>query len=190
MTQTFTIKAQEARIIATALACCMSNEKTRYYLCGICLENDKDTGLTAIATDGHKLGKLKVKLPELLAKDFRVIMPVDAVTFLGKISKKEGGSIEFEITDTTIKFTLGSLVASFKLVDATFPDWKRTLPNDPKPVVAFNARYLEEIAEAARKSGTTGILKLNFVEGASAKSPALIETGNEALEYVLMPTRF
>lgn len=186
----FTLSAYAASNIAVALACCMSTEETRYYLNGICLENDKDYGLMALATDGHRLGKLKIKLDELLPKNFKVIIPIDAVTWLGKIGKKESAPVEFVIDDTTITFKCGGQSASFELIDGNFPDWQRTLPNDPKPVAAFNAIYLAEIAEAARKSGTTNIVKLHMVDGLEASAPTLIKTGNEALEYVLMPTRF
>lgn len=187
MTHTFTLKAHEARNISVALSCCMSNEETRNYLCGVALQNDDTNGLMAIATDGHRLGKLK--LPADCGGTFSVIMPRDAVAWLGKISKKEAASVEFQIHETTIVFICGGQSATFKLVDGNFPDWQRTMPNNPQPVVGFQAVLLAEIAESIKKTGATGLLKLCLVPDSPATSPALIQTGNDALEYVLMPMR-
>lgn len=187
MIHTFALPAYDARNIAVALACCMSKQETHYYLNGIALQNDDTLGLMAIATDGHRMGKLKL-LADCTAP-FSVIMPVDAVTWLGKLSKK-AWKVDFAVDDETISFTCDGQSATFKLVNGNFPEWQRTMPNDPQPVVGFSALYLSEIAAAARKTGSTNIVKMHFVEGSAASSPALIKTGNCNLEYVLMPMRF
>ncbi|HCK33482.1 MAG TPA: DNA polymerase III subunit beta, partial [Rhodospirillaceae bacterium] len=67
---TFTLPAADLRAIIDKTKFAMSTEETRYYLNGIYLhaiEKDGVALLCAVATDGHRLAKFEMPLPESAA---------------------------------------------------------------------------------------------------------------------------
>lgn len=114
----------------------ISTEETRYYLNGIYLHVDGGT-LTAVATDGHRLARNTG--PD--SDDFEgVIVPRKAVGLLPK------GELGAAIGKTKIRFTQGDTVITSKLIDGTFPDYKRILPTGNDKIVTFDADAMSKSA--------------------------------------------
>lgn len=111
----------------------ISNEETRYYLNGVCLQfEDEGDTIRATATDGHRMGSRTAGLPARfkLAKDEAIptfIIPADAVKFLSKhIAALE---VRVRITDALASFVAGGMVFTTKLIEGPFPDWRRVVPD-------------------------------------------------------------
>jgi DNA polymerase-3 subunit beta len=125
--------------ILKAVAPCMSSEETRYYLRGIniCAQDDR---LTFVATDGHRLGHVKMTDKDFAGKP--VILPREAVTLASKIAMP--GAVRLTITQGWIQIDIGAKPESddksglsqlncgfsilTKVVDGTFPDYQRVFP--------------------------------------------------------------
>jgi DNA polymerase-3 subunit beta len=113
----------------------ISTEETRYYLNGIFLhhaknQDEKDV-LRAVATDGHRLARVEVALPEG-AKDIpSVIIPRKAIMEIKKILDEEDKTktVTVALSDTKIKITGSSVVLVSKLIDGTFPDYEKVIPS-------------------------------------------------------------
>ena len=106
----------------------MSNEETRYYLNGVFLHT-VDGALTAVATDGHRLSS------NTGAEGFDfdgVIVPRKAVdTMLA-------GKVQVALSRTKIRITSGDTVMTSKLIDGTFPDYRRIIPSANANIVRFD----------------------------------------------------
>jgi len=130
-THEFTMPAADlARIIAkTAFA--ISTEETRYYLNGIFLHVDEDEKrmpvLRGVATDGHRMARCECPAPDGSNGMPGIIVPRKAV---GEISKllDAGGDIKVEVSDTKIRIAIGGVSLLSKLIEGTFPDYKRVTP--------------------------------------------------------------
>lgn len=196
----FYLEIREAISIAKALTPCMTLDPSRHYLDGVCLDASSE-GLFAVASDGHRLGRLKLKMlneagePVALEYNFQHIIPRQAVETLGRFKpdKKQKEFVCFEITDGKVAFTIFPAInpASwiFPLVDGQFPEWRRTVPSTPADVTAaFNVDYLIELCRAAKAqdSSRTTLVNLHI---RSASAPATLEI-NDNLSFVLMPARF
>ncbi len=111
----------------------ISTEETRYYLNGIYLHTPTIEGRTllrAVATDGHRLARAQTSVPEGADGMPGIIIPRKTV---GEIQKLLDGAdpaalAAIEISDTKIRVTFGPVVLTSKLIDGTFPDYARVIP--------------------------------------------------------------
>jgi DNA polymerase-3 subunit beta len=118
----------------------ISTEETRYYLNGIYLHAIEANGklkLRAVATDGHRLARTEIEAPAGSEGMPGIIIPRKTVSELQKLVDAPDIAVTVELSDTKIRFTIGSVVLTSKLIDGTFPDYQRVIPtgNDKKLVV-------------------------------------------------------
>ena len=136
----FTVTAGDFRALIDRTRFAISTEETRYYLNGIYLHavtTDGGERLRAVATDGHRLARVEMPLPEGAAGMPGVIVPRKTVNELRKLIDETGGDVEVALSDTKIRFAFDDAVLTSKLIDGTFPDYERVIPvgNDKMMVV-------------------------------------------------------
>ncbi|MGN6537131.1 MAG: DNA polymerase III subunit beta [Mesorhizobium sp.] len=118
----------------------ISTEETRYYLNGIYLHAMEVGGklkLRSVATDGHRLARAELDAPAGSEGMPGIIIPRKTVSELQKLVDDPDVAVTVELSDTKIRFTIGSVVLTSKLIDGTFPDYQRVIPtgNDKKLVI-------------------------------------------------------
>lgn len=117
----------------------MSTKETHYYLNGIYLEPDGDH-LIATATDGHTLISRKI-----VAKTGApgVIVPRPVVDQIAKLGV-DGATLRWD----SVRFELetSSVILRSKLIDGTFPEYKRVIPPmDGEPLVVERQALISSI---------------------------------------------
>ena len=115
----------------------ISTEETRYYLNGIYLHAVESSGalkLRSVATDGHRLARAETEAPAGCEGMPGIIIPRKTVSELQKLLDDPDVAVTVELSDTKIRFTIGGVVLTSKLIDGTFPDYQRVIPtgNDKK----------------------------------------------------------
>jgi DNA polymerase III subunit beta len=118
----------------------ISTEETRYYLNGIFLHthgDGQDLKLRAVATDGHRLARSEIAAPSGSEGMPGIIVPRKTVSELQKLLDNPETVVTVELSDTKIRFTIGPVVLTSKLIDGTFPDYQRVIPtgNDRKLII-------------------------------------------------------
>jgi DNA polymerase-3 subunit beta len=136
----FAIKAGVLRDLIDRTRFAISTEETRYYLNGIYLHAAESEGapvLRAVATDGHRLARVEEPLPEGAKSMPGVIVPRKTVNEVRKLAEETQDEIEIRLSDTKIRFGLGTVSLTSKLIDGTFPEYERVIPrgNDKKLTV-------------------------------------------------------
>jgi DNA polymerase-3 subunit beta len=122
----------------------MSTEETRYYLNGIFLHT-KDGMLKAAATDGHRLALSAISYEGASIPD--IIVPRKTIGELGKLLGEVEGDLQVHLSATKIRFDLGRLVLTSKLVDGTYPDYSRVIPTGNDKVMSTGVRPLSSAAD-------------------------------------------
>jgi len=194
-----------AKALASAIAAvsfAISTEETRYYLNGIYLHSVED-GIMLVATDGHRLAKRFIALPEgMEGPNPGIIIPRKTVGVISRILPKEG-TVSIAASDAKVMIVTGDTRLTSKLIDGTFPDYQRVIPQAGPMRVELDGKALSaavdrvstvstERGRAARFAFRDGQLTLtvtnldagNAEEAISYDGEAEIETGFNA-KYVL-----
>ncbi len=127
MPHNFTIGADTLLQLIENTSFAISTEETRYYLNGIYFHTEASK-LNAVATDGHRLAKASIKTPKGAEDIPGVIVPRKTIAELHKLLEQTDSDVEISLSDTKIKFTVNHVILTSKLVDGTFPDYKRVIP--------------------------------------------------------------
>jgi len=123
----------------------ISNEETRYFLNGLYFNinvNDNKTIVTLVGTDGHRLAKFSYGLDQTDLKISGVIIPKKTIYELSKLLSDTDQKIEINVSSSKIIFYIGDLIFISKLIDGSFPDYKRVIPSDNNNILEINREML------------------------------------------------
>ena len=130
-THSFSLPAADLKALIEKTRFAISTEETRYYLNGIYLHHVDIGGaarLRAVATDGHRLAQVEVDAPEGSAGMPGIIVPRKTVLELARLIEDTDATVEVSLSASKIRFVAGSLTLTSKLIDGTFPDYERVIP--------------------------------------------------------------
>ena len=119
----------------------ISNEETRYFLNGLYFnihKNDKKTNITLVGTDGHRLAKFSHEVAENIDQVIGAIIPKKTIYELSKLLTETSNDLEMIISSNKITFYINDIVLVSKLIDGTFPDYKRVIPLDNENTIEIN----------------------------------------------------
>jgi DNA polymerase III subunit beta len=180
----FTLTAAELRSLVDRTRFAISTEETRYYLNGIYLhatKNDEVPVIRAVATDGHRLARVEMVMPEGAAGMPGVIVPRKTVIELRKLVDESEDEIQVSLSETKIRFATGEATLTSKLIDGTFPDYDRVIPSNNDKVLEVKCK---EFAEAVDRVSTISTeksraVKLAIAPGSNGGSLAVSATSPE-----------
>ncbi len=127
----FTVAGTELRGLIDRTQFAISTEETRYYLNGIYLHLvtvGEAKMLRAVATDGHRLAQAQMPTPAGLDTMPGIIVPRKTVGELQKLLEGVDDDVRVEVSDNKIRVAIGNVVLTSKLIDGTFPDYVRVIP--------------------------------------------------------------
>lgn len=142
----FEIPAATLRDIVDKTRFAISTEETRYYLNGIFFHvtDDAQPVLKAAATDGHRLARFTLPRPDGAEGMPDVIIPRKCIGELRKMLDELDGTVEIALSDSKVRFGLGTAVMTSKLIDGTFPDYNRVIPTGNDKLLKIDPRSFEE----------------------------------------------
>ena len=185
----FALPAGQLRELIDRTRFAISTEETRYYLNGIYLHATEAGGakvLRAVATDGHRLARVEEPLPDGASGMPGVIIPRKTVNELRKLAEEVQDEIQVALSDTKIRFTLGPVQLTSKLIDGTFPEYERVIPRGNDKVLRVAKKdFAEAVARVAGiSSERSRPVKLSVDRNHLLLSAARAELGQaqEALE--------
>jgi len=184
----FTLTAAELRTLIDRTRFAISTEETRYYLNGIYLhatKNNEVPVLRSVATDGHRLARVEMVLPEGAAGMPGVIVPRKTVLELRKLVEEGDAEGQIALGDTKIRCAIGEAALTSKLIDGTFPDYDRVIPTGNDKMLEVPCK---EFAEAVDRVSTISTersraVKLAIDKGTLTVSATSPENGT-AIEEV------
>ncbi|HEY2446304.1 MAG TPA: DNA polymerase III subunit beta [Rhizomicrobium sp.] len=143
----------------------ISTEETRFYLNGIYLHAHKDGKakgeMRAVATDGHRLARFQLELPDGAVEMPGAIVPRKTVGELRRLLDDAEGGIDVSLSDTKIQFATDGVELTSKLIDGTFPDYQRVIPSANDKVLSLDSR---EFAQAVDRVSTISADKTRAVK--------------------------
>ncbi len=183
----FTISASQFNSLIEKARFAVSTEETRYYLNGIyfhAVESGNLKVLRSVATDGHRLAKIEVPLPQGASGMPGVIIPRKAIGELGKLVAEGGGEVEISLSDSKIRFVCGSATLISKLIDGTFPDYERVIPSGNDKIMEVDGKQLTQAVDRVSviASDKTRGIKFSLAKGKLTLSSDSAEYGSATEE--------
>jgi DNA polymerase III subunit beta len=133
----------------------ISPEETRYYLNGIYMhvQNAGNTSrLVMVTTDGHRLARHDMSTADgSPVPDFGgVLVPRKTVAHLLKVTGQKGApeTMRVIVNHQKIRFVVGNIDVVSKLIDGTFPDYRRVIPSANDKAATFDKAALIEALKA------------------------------------------
>jgi DNA polymerase III subunit beta len=189
MTHKFAVKAADLKRLIDKTQFAISTEETRYYLNGIYLHvagSGKAQTLRAVATDGHRLAQVELELPGGAAGMPGIIVPRKTVGEVQRLLEDNEAEVAIELSAGKIRFTVGAVVLTSKLIDGTFPDYGRVIPaNNDKELVVDKKEFEAAVDRVSTVSSERGrAVKLSITGGKLLLSVTNPDSGsaNEELE--------
>ena len=189
MTHKFTLKAADLKRLIDKTQFAISTEETRYYLAGIYLHEagaGKAQTLRAVATDGHRLAQMEIELPKGAEGMPGIIVPRKTVAEVQRLLEDNDAEVAIQLSPGKIRFTIGELILTSKLIDGTFPDYARVIPvNNDKELVVDKKEFEAAVDRVSTVSSERGrAVKLSITGGKLLLSVTNPDSGsaNEELE--------
>lgn len=185
----FEIGAHDLRRLIDKTRFAISTEETRYYLNGVYMHGVASEGhdvLRTVATDGHRLALAEIAAPTGAANLAGVIIPRKAIGEARRLIDGHDGAVQIEVSDSKIVFKAGRAKLTSKLIDGSFPDYMRVIPqnNDKKLTIdnkAFEAA-VDRVATVSAERSRSVKMSLASDRLTLAVSHAETGQGSEELE--------
>jgi DNA polymerase-3 subunit beta len=194
----FSAKAEVLRRLFDKSKFAISTEETRYYLNGVYMHvatGEDGKVLRCVATDGHRLARIDAPLPKNADDMPGVIVPRKTVGEMRKLLDQDDMEIAVSVSETKVRFATPDITLTSKVIDGTFPDYTRVIPQG-------NTRQLEvdaaEFAKAVDRVATVSsersravklqldedrlILSVNAPDSGAAEEELAVSYSDERLE--------
>jgi len=183
----FTLTVAEVKALIDKTRFAISTEETRYYLNGIYLhaaERDGVAVLRAVATDGHRLASMEVPLPKGAEGLPSVIVPRKTVGEVRKLVDETTADVAIGLSEAKIRFSFDDTVLTSKLIDGTFPDYQRVIPEGNDKQLDIDTKGFAAAVDrvSAISSEKSRAVKLNLASGSLILSASNPEEGSATEE--------
>ena len=187
MTHSFKLAASDLKRLIDKTQFAISTEETRYYLNGIYLHaagTAKAATLRAVATDGHRLAQVELPLPDGADGMPGIIVPRKTVGEVQRLIETGEGEVAIELSAGKIRFSIGDVVLTSKLIDGTFPDYARVIPaNNDKSLIVDKKDFEAAVDRVSTVSSERGrAVKLSITGGKLVLSVTNPDSGSATEE--------
>lgn len=194
----FTAKAGILRRLFDKTKFAISTEETRYYLNGVYMhvaDGEEGQVLRCVATDGHRLARIDAELPIGASDMPGVIVPRKTVGELRKLLEEDDLDVAVSVSETKLRFATPDISLTSKVIDGTFPDYNRVIPqgNTRKLEVDANdfAKAVDRVATVSSERSRAVklavdedrlILSVNAPDSGAAEEELAVAYGDEPIE--------
>jgi DNA polymerase-3 subunit beta len=183
MSHEFKIAAADLKKLLDKTRFAISTEETRYYLNGIYfhIASNTEPTLRAVATDGHRLAQIELPRPAGADSMPGVIIPRKTVHELHRLLEDSEVEVRVGVSTSKVRFEIGTVTVTSKLIDGTFPDYGRVIPqHNDKVLTVSNSQFMAAVDRVSTIASERGravklnlsddrmVLSVNNPEGGSA----------------------
>lgn len=183
----FSLTAESLRALIDRTKFAISTEETRYYLNGIywhATESGSAKLMRAVATDGHRLARIEMPLPEGAENMPGVIVPRKAVNELRRLIDETESPVEISLSENKVQFKFDNVTLTSKLIDGTFPDYERVIPTGNDKQMEVDKQIFKQAVDRVSTISTekSRAIKMILTEGNMALQATSPDAGSASEE--------
>ncbi len=188
------VRALDPRALAQLIArtaYAMSNDESRAHLNGALFEwQGQDVRM--VATDGHRLAKMEIRVGKGQRGDWTMLLPSKGVRELGRLcaqAQDAAENIEVIRSGAHAFFRFPDMLFGTRLIDAQFPPYEKVIPSAPKHSARFSRSEMTDalkavsVAASKRTGGVRLALEKRAVRLASESAESGAAFDKVAAEY-------
>ena len=177
-----------------------SGDTTRPALTGVYFNTDNNT-LYVAATDGYRLAEREF-IPKVQS-EVKAIVPTSSLQEVLRSISDDADEIEILFDEAQVRFRVGELEITSKLIDGTFPDYRQLIPKDNEVKVSVDRDELNRIVKMAalfaRESNRAitceadsekGTFAVSSISNEVGENQSVIETEVDQSGKVKLDSRF
>ena len=143
---TFKIGTDEFKHGIGQVVVASSNDLTRPALTGVYFNTNEKT-LCVAATDGYRLAEKK--LVKNVQSEISVIVPTSSLQEVLRSLGDDVEEVEISFNEDLVRFRLGEVEIISKLIDASYPDYRRLIPKDNNINIVLDRDELLRVTKLA-----------------------------------------
>lgn len=160
-----------------------SNDTTRPALTGVYF-NTAEGNLYIAATDGYRLAEKE--FIKKVSSEVKAIVPANSLSEVLRSISDDMEEIEMVFDESQVRFRMGEIEITSKLIDGTYPDYRALIPNETNIEVILDKAELLRITKMAavfsREVNQSIICEADAEKGVFAISSILNEAGENRSE--------
>lgn len=186
----FKMSVDEFKLGLSEVMIASSNDLTRPALTGVYFNTDEET-LYVAATDGYRLADRR--LIENVKSEIRSIVPTNSLSEVIRSISDEIHEIELLFDETQVRFRLGEIEITSKLIDGSFPNYRQLIPRDMESELVVEKAELLRVTKLAalfaREVGGSVILEAKTATGKFSVASVTNEYGENSSEVETVVTK-
>jgi|SRR5579875_302660 len=161
-----------------------SGELTRPVLTGVLLAAESG-GLRMVATDSYRLAVKDLPGAQgVLGEDQKVLVPSRALGELQRVLPPAGGPVDVYLGPHEVRFEVGQVRLTARLIDAEFPPYKQLIPfNYPNRLVVPKEAFLAAVQRVR-------LVARDLSRGSDAPAPVRLSLGSDVVELSVITNEF
>ncbi len=130
----------------TEVVVASSNDMTRPALTGVYFNTDNNS-LYIAATDGYRLAERK--FIDKVESEVKAIVPTNSLQEVMRCLSDEVEEIEILFDETQVRFRFGEIEVTSKLIDGSYPDYRKLIPSNYEAEIVLEKAELMRITKLA-----------------------------------------
>ncbi len=176
-----------------------SNDLTRPALTGVCF-NTIDGEFAIAATDGYRLAEKKII--DKVESEVSAIVPTNSLQEVLRSISDDIDEVEVSFSDDLVRFRIGEVEIISKLIDASFPDYRKLIPKDNNIKVVVKRDELIRVTKLAAlfargvggsivcEAKENGVFSVKSVANEFGENDSEIETEVTGVGKITLNSRF
>lgn len=178
----FRMGVDEFKMGVEQVSVASSNDMTRPALTGVFF-NTAEGALYIAATDGYRL--CERKFIEKVESEIKAIVPASSLSEVMR-SIPEAEEIEILFDETQVRFRVGGVEITSKLIDGSFPDYRQLIPKETEAEIIVQKAELVRVTKLAalfaREVGGSIVLEAKTSTGTFSVAAVANEYGENSSE--------
>jgi DNA polymerase-3 subunit beta len=172
------IDAKNLKTLISKTSFAMGNQDWRHYLNGLYITVE-GTNILAVASDAHRLAIASTNLDAASSNEISGIIPRKSINEIAKLVGDVDGTVEVNLSNSTIKTSTPNAAFVSKLIEGKFPDYEQVIPSGDSSVLKVSTK---DFSDALSRVSVLSSDKYRGVRMVTSSEGVMISANNPEQE--------